>query len=344
MTSEPLSNEPVALEALDSADVFVLIDNVSDGMSSVPEGVTSEVPNLVKAGAEAFTGNGLCCACWGISFVLTARVGPKSHCLLFDAGPAAYAIEGNVPRLGIDMGGIESAALSHGHIDHAGGFPAALGMIYAANGGKKIPIHVNPGMFVHRGEEEEGIGVFPFEDIPSPETLSAAGGLVVNDAESRLLLEDMFYLSGEIPRVTDYEKGLPGHVKRSQPDGEWEPDPMLFDERFIATHVKGKGIIVFSACSHAGIVNVLTHAREVFDPIPLYGVMGGFHLAGAKMERIIPETVEDFRQFNLKVIVPGHCTGWRAVHALLDAFGEEIVIPSAVGRLHEFIADTADSN
>jgi 7,8-dihydropterin-6-yl-methyl-4-(beta-D-ribofuranosyl)aminobenzene 5'-phosphate synthase len=42
--------------------------------------------------------------------------------------------------------------------------------------------------------------------------------------------------------------------------------------------------------------------------------------------------------------VPGHCTGWRAVHALLDAFGEEIVIPSAVGRLHEFIADTAVSN
>jgi len=344
MTADPLSNEPVALEALDSADVFVLIDNVSDGMSSVPDGVTSEVPNLVKAGAKAFTGNGLCCACWGLSFVLTARVGRKSHCLLFDAGPAGYAVEGNVPRLGIDMGAIESAALSHGHIDHAGGFPAALRMIYAANGGKKIPIHVNPGMFVHRGEEEEGIGVFPFEDIPGPEALSAAGGIVVNDPDSRLLLEDMFYLSGEIPRVTHYEKGIPGHVKRSRPDRDWEPDPLLFDERFIAIHVKGKGIIVFSACSHAGIVNVLMRARELFDPIPLYGVMGGFHLAGAKMEKIIPETIEDLRQFDLQVIVPGHCTGWRAVHALLDAFGEEIVIPSAVGRLHEFIADTAVSN
>ncbi len=344
MAAKHLSNEPIALEALDSADVFVLIDNVSDGMSSVPEGVTGEVPNLVKAGAKAFTGDGLCCACWGLSFVLTARVGQRSHCLLFDAGPASYAVEGNAPRLGIDMGAIESAALSHGHIDHAGGFPAALKMIHAANGGRKIPIHVNPGMFVHRGEEEEGIGVFPLEDIPTPAALSAAGGIVVNDAESRLLLDDMFYLSGEIPRVTDYEKGVPGHVKRNTAGEDWEPDPLLFDERFVAIHVKGKGIIVFSACSHAGIVNVLKHAREIFDPIPLYGVMGGFHLAGAKMEKIIPDTIEDLLQFDLKVIVPGHCTGWRAVHALLNAFGEEIVIPSAVGRLHEFVADSAVSH
>jgi 7,8-dihydropterin-6-yl-methyl-4-(beta-D-ribofuranosyl)aminobenzene 5'-phosphate synthase len=171
--------------------------------------------------------------------------------------------------------------------------------------------------------------------------LLAAGGQVVGEVESRLLLDDMFYLSGEIPRVTTYEDGLPGHLMRASADGEWEPDPWLLDERFIAVHIKGKGIIVFSACSHAGIVNVLSHARDLFDPIPLYGVMGGFHLAGAKMEKIIPETVEDLRQFDLKVIIPGHCTGWRAVHALLDAFGEEVIIPSAVGRLHEFVADVA---
>ena len=50
---------------------------------------------------------------------------------------------------------------------------------------------------------------------------------------------------------------------------------------------------------------------------------------------------EDLRQFELKMMVPGHCTGWRAVHALLDAFGDEVVIPSAVGRRHEFVADVA---
>ncbi len=51
-------------------------------------------------------------------------------------------------------------------------------------------------------------------------------------------------------------------------------------------------------------------------------------MAGKAYEKIIPETVEDLKSFGLKVIVPGHCTGWRAVHALLDAFGEETVVPS----------------
>ena len=51
-------------------------------------------------------------------------------------------------------------------------------------------------------------------------------------------------------------------------------------------------------------------------------------MAGKAYEKIIPETVEDLKSFGLKVIVPGHCTGWCAGHALLDAFGQEIVVPS----------------
>ena len=159
---------------------------------------------------------------------------------------------------------------------------------------------------------------------------------MVLDPDAQLLLDDMFYLSGEIPRVTTYEKGLPGHFKRDAAGTGWEPDPWLLDERFLAVNVRDKGILVFSACSHAGIVNVLRHAREVFDPVPLYGVMGGFHLAGAACEKIIPETVRDLADFGLEVIVPGHCTGWRAIHALLNEFGEDTVVPSAVGRLHRF--------
>ena len=35
--------------------------------------------------------------------------------------------------------------------------------------------------------------------------------------------------------------------------------------------------------------------------------------------------------FALRRFAPAHCTGWRAVHALIGAFGEEIVDPLAVG-------------
>ena len=47
---------------------------------------------------------------------------------------------------------------------------------------------------------------------------------------------------------------------------------------------------------------------------------------------IIPETIAGMRQFELSVIAPGHCTGWRAVNALAQAFGEHTLAPLAVGK------------
>ena len=72
------------------------------------------------------------------------------------------------------------------------------------------------------------------------------------------------FVSGEIPRVTPYERGLPGQVRLMEDGQTWEVDELLIDERFLAVNVAGKGLVVFSACSHAGVVNVLTHARASF--------------------------------------------------------------------------------
>jgi 7,8-dihydropterin-6-yl-methyl-4-(beta-D-ribofuranosyl)aminobenzene 5'-phosphate synthase len=142
----------------------------------------------------------------------------------------------------------------------------------------------------------------------------------------------MFFLSGEIPRITPYEKGFPGHMRRSEDGQSWEPDPLIMDERFLAIHVKDKGIVVLTACSHSGVVNVLRHARNCFPSAPLYGIIGGFHLAGGN-EKIITESVRDTAGFGLKLVAPGHCTGWRAVNALVNRFGEDVVVPIAVGKI-----------
>jgi 7,8-dihydropterin-6-yl-methyl-4-(beta-D-ribofuranosyl)aminobenzene 5'-phosphate synthase len=81
---------------------------------------------------------------------------------------------------------------------------------------------------------------------------------------------------------------------------------------------------------------VLTNARQLFGDVPLHAVMGGFHLSGAEVEPVIPETIRDMQAFGLKRIIPAHCTGWRAVNALANAFGEPLVVPSAVGRHFAF--------
>jgi 7,8-dihydropterin-6-yl-methyl-4-(beta-D-ribofuranosyl)aminobenzene 5'-phosphate synthase len=173
------------------------------------------------------------------------------------------------------------------------------------------------------------------DDVPSIEDLTSRGANVICTVEPRSFLDDMFFVSGEIPRVTAFERGMPGQVRRTADGKGWEPDELLADERWVAVNVKAKGLVIFSACSHAGIVNVLRHARESFPAIPLYAVMGGLHLVGVN-EDIIPDTVDAMKDFKLATIAAGHCTGWRALNALAIAFGGAVVAPTAVGSHYSF--------
>jgi 7,8-dihydropterin-6-yl-methyl-4-(beta-D-ribofuranosyl)aminobenzene 5'-phosphate synthase len=321
------------LVQVDSLEVCVLVDNVTDSLSTVPKDVTNEVSVLMKNGTlKRAAGEYRCCAHHGLSLIITARAGGERQTLIFDAGPEAYTVTRNGALLKIPFGEARAVVLSHGHWDHAGGLVEAVRQVAKANGGKRIECHVNPGMFVPRGTLRHGGEPLPQKPIPGVKELNEAGAIVVNEPQARLLLERCFYLSGEIPRVTPYERGLPGHMKRSADGNAWEPDPWIMDERYVAAHVKGKGIVVFTACSHAGVINVLKDARNVFGDVPLYAVMGGFHLSGQQIEEIIPDTVRDMAAFGLKRIVPAHCTGWRAVTALVNRFGEQLIVPSAVGR------------
>jgi 7,8-dihydropterin-6-yl-methyl-4-(beta-D-ribofuranosyl)aminobenzene 5'-phosphate synthase len=319
------------LQPVDRLEVQVLVDNVTDSLSSTPPFVTREWVTLQRQGMRITAGGSLCCANHGLSLVITLYGPAGTRSLLFDGGPVDYAVERNGVRLGINFGAIEAMMLSHGHWDHAGGLPRALGLILQGNGGDTVPLYLHPGMFRPRGARQSDGGVLPMQPIPTPEEWSMLGARpVVTDTEV-ICLDDMAFISGEIPRVTPYEKGLVGQVCRLTDDGGWTPDPLVLDERFLAILVRNKGLVVFSACSHAGIVNVLHHTRTLFPDLPLHAVMGGFHLSGPT-EAIIPDTVRDLGSFGLDLMIPAHCTGWRALNALERAYGEAVVLPSAVGK------------
>ncbi len=68
-------------------------------------------------------------------------------------------------------------------------------------------------------------------------------------------------------------------------------------------------------------------------------VLGGYHLAGKAMEARIPETVRDLEtRVQPQLVAPGHCTGWRAKHALAGAFAPGRYAPSVVGSLYRLAA------
>jgi 7,8-dihydropterin-6-yl-methyl-4-(beta-D-ribofuranosyl)aminobenzene 5'-phosphate synthase len=249
---------------------------------------------------------------------------------LFDTGPEAATFLRNAEILGVDFSVVEAMVLSHGHWDHGGGLVAAIEKISKVRNRQRVDCLMHPGMFAERALQRPNGELLKFESVPATNVLTDAGANVLSTREPQFIADGAFYVSGEIPRVTPYETGFPGHVRRGADGQSWEPDPLIMDERFVSVQVKDKGQFIFSACSHAGVINVLTHARSLFPSVSLYGVMGGLHLAGAT-EKIIPETVADLKQFGLKLLAPGHCTGWRAISAMAKVFGDELV-PSAVGK------------
>jgi 7,8-dihydropterin-6-yl-methyl-4-(beta-D-ribofuranosyl)aminobenzene 5'-phosphate synthase len=317
----------------DRVEIRVLVDNATDMLSSTPSNVESEAAYLNRRGFGVRAAKCLCCAVHGLSCLITAWRGGDSHTVLLDTGPEDYAFERNVTRLAVDLGKVESIVLSHGHWDHAGAMLLALGMIRSRNGGRAVPYYAHPHMFGTRGMKQPNGSVQLMEDVPGIDDLTHFGAQVVCTTEPQLLLDGTFYVSGEIPRVTGFERGIPGQVRRA---GEgWEPDEAVIDERWLAVNITDKGLVVFTSCSHAGAVNVLKHAKATFPGVPIHAVMGGLHLSGTN-EAIIPQTVEGLREFGLKTIAAGHCTGWRAMTALANAFGEGVLAPTAVGKQFTF--------
>ena len=151
-----------------------------------------------------------------------------------------------------------------------------------------------------------------------------------------MLAGDTVLVMGEVPRVTDFEQGfLPG---RLLVDGQWQPDPWMWDDRGVVIQVRGKGLVVLSGCAHSGIVNNVRYAQELTGgKEPIYAVLGGFHLAGKKSEPIIEPTVAAIKEMNPAIVVPSHCTGWKGIHAFAREMPQAFVHPG-VGNLYRFQA------
>src|SRR3974377_2150423 len=137
--------------------------------------------------------------------------------LLFDTGPDDSLFERNVVRLGVDMGGVDAMMLSHGHWDHAGAMPRALQMMTLANGGRRVRTYMHPDMFASRAVKANDGRLMPMEDIPSEHVLAANGADLIIARNEQTVLSNTVFISGEIPRGTSFEKGMPGHHRLHAP-------------------------------------------------------------------------------------------------------------------------------
>lgn len=337
---------------LDSLTVYDVVDNETDGLSAPcvccanpSSGITysSEFPRIVGR-KKALDFDAVTSAAHGLSLLLVGEKDGQTRCCLLDAGPNAPTFATNATKMELDLSAVEHFVLSHYHIDHSGGMRTAVPMVSEARKAAGLPplvvdLHPDCPEAVGFSTPDGSVRRMAPEN-PSFAEVEAMGGSVIASKEPRAVCDGYFFVSGEIPRHTDYETGIPNQVRRlpGEPPGEWTKDPLVANERYVAAKVKGAGMVVFSSCSHAGIVNVCRDAQAKSGGASLFGIMGGLHLAGRKDgDADVASTVADLAALNPSVIFAGHCTGWRAKMALAAALPGRLQ-PAVVGGTYRFAA------
>jgi 7,8-dihydropterin-6-yl-methyl-4-(beta-D-ribofuranosyl)aminobenzene 5'-phosphate synthase len=306
------------LQEVDKLEVTVLIDNYSDVLLLQDTDMVKR-PRILPLNAPL--------AEHGLSCLLKVHKGAEEHVVLLDAGVSATCFFHNVRLLNVDLSKVEAVVLSHGHFDHFGALVEFLN-----EAAKGMPVVLHPDAFLQRSLNIPVTGRridFPRLDEVA---LREAGAVLHKVKEASTLASNLILISGEVRRITDFEKGFPW--AEAKIDGRWVVDP-FHDDQGIAVKVKGKGLIVIGGCSHAGIINTVKHCQTAAQTRKVHAVLGGFHLTGPIFEPIVGPTIEEMKKIEPDFVMPMHCTGWQAINQFAKEMPEQFVL-TTVGTTYVF--------
>ena len=260
----------------------------------------------------------------GFSALVTVARGGREHRFLFDTGASPDGVTENMRRLGVDPGSIEAIVRSHGHFDHTAGIDGLVRTL-----GRGPPAGADPIRTSGGGAGSSSPAAIRWScRRPAGRALTGAGFEIIEEQQPSFLFDRTGLVTGEVPRVTGY--GPAFRPSRPGWTGAWQPDPLVLDDQALIFQVaeQGAGGDHRLRARGGGEHRALRPAADR-RPAPLRAGRR-VHLNGPLFEPLIPRVLDDLAELNPGVLVPAHCTGWRAQHALAGRFRDAFV-PNSVG-------------
>ncbi len=314
-------NEKVMLKAVDRVEITTLIDNYVDVLLPSTDVVTRPPLSIEgKVKGDTFLAE------HGLSLLVTVYQGEDKHTILLDTGYTKVGVLHNMEQMGINVAEIETIVLSHGHMDHTGSLNAILDKMPG-----RIPLVVHPGAFVYPRYTRQPDGsknIWPRTLVK--DELEQKNVEIVESETPTLIADDMVMVTGTVERTTEFEKGMPNALVEK--DGEIVKDPII-DDQALVIKLNEKGLVVITGCAHAGVINTVMFAQKATGEQNIRAVVGGFHLSGPFFEKIHDETFEELKKFDPDVILPMHCTGWKAIQRISEEFPSGFVLNSVGSKM-----------
>lgn len=270
---------------------------------------------------------------FGLSIMGVSRRGAERRHVIVDFGYSPEVLANNLGLLGIDPGAIDAAVLSHGHLDHYGGFAGLFGA--RASRPRRLPLTV--------GGEETFCQRIALIGDPPP-LMGALDRGKLGDAGFNLhiqpqpaVIADHAFTTGIIPLQSFERAAIPTLMRPGVGCDRAQMSPIKRDldqiaddgEHELATcyAVKGLGLVVIASCSHRGVLNSVRRAQTVSGIDKVHAVIGGFHLVRPRTEEEARRTVAEFIEMDPAYIIPMHCTGEPFIAEALRLMPGKIVRP-----------------
>lgn len=310
----------MTLAAVDRIEIVTVVDNYIDALRRDEAIVRRFSAAVARRRTDLRAEHGLAHLVTVTSGQTTSRIG-------FDFGHTGAALNHNVRELGLTPSTIDAIALSHGHADHFGGM---LGFLRTHRRFMREDLALYAGVdhFLPRFSGRDGDLIYSGRlDRQEIERF----GVRVETVREPTPIADGVLLSGEMATMEPFES-IPASLQVER-DGQVVQDTFIGEQAMIA-HVRNRGLVVVTSCSHRGIVGICRNAVRVTEIDKIHAVVGGFHLSGLDDERV-SRVVDAFRDLGVDHVVPQHCTGIEAIATLYHRLPAQMVV-SSVGSTFTF--------